>query len=164
MLESYSSLHDKLSQTITTCTSLTSAKDPALKKYRFDLQKAVTGTINSVSSNSGEGLIEKIVHLKRLLSGQSVHVGTKSVSIGYHPDAKLYCCNLLAAKIVKQGEDQVASNTQAAFPLAALAIGVWTDFEDVGDCILAHFYSVCPVLVPMYVSKSTAMSEADYMK
>ena len=86
------------------------------------------------------------------------------MNIGGHPDAKAYCFNLLAVKFVKQGEDQVASSAQAAFPLAALAVGIWTDFEEVGQYMLAHFYSVCPVLVPMYVTRTNNMSEAEYMR
>ena len=91
-------------------------------------------------------------------------VGKTSVNIGAHPDARIYCINLLAAKLVRQGEDQVASSIQAAFPVAALAVGLWTEFKEVGHHLLAHFYSVCPVLVPMYVSRTKDMSEAEYMK
>ena len=62
----------------------------------------------------------------------------------------------------KQGEDQVASNHEAAFPIAAVAVGVWNEFPDVGDLILAHFHSACPVLVPLYIPRSRDMSEATY--
>lgn len=64
----------------------------------------------------------------------------------------------------KQGEDQVASNHKAAFPISAVVVGIWSEVPDLGDLILAHFYSTCPVLVPLYVPKSKDMSEADYMK
>ena len=64
----------------------------------------------------------------------------------------------------KQGEDQVASNHEAAFPIAAVAVGIWNEFPDVGDLILAHFHSACPVLVPLYIPRSKDMSEADHMK
>lgn len=74
MIATYSVLHDLLSGTIATSASLTSTQDKALKMYRFNLQKAVTGTVNSISSNSGQDLIGKISHLKKLLSGQSVQV------------------------------------------------------------------------------------------
>ncbi len=93
-----------------------------------------------------------------------LQVGTKTINIGAHPDAKIYCVNLLAAKMIKQGEDQIASSAQAAFPLAALAVGMWTEFKEIGHHLLAHFYSVCPVLVPMYVNRTKDMSEAEYMK
>ncbi len=74
MIETYSALHDLHTCTMATTTSLTSTQDRGLKMYRFDLQKAVTGTINSVSSNSGQDLIGKIIHLKKLFSGQPVQV------------------------------------------------------------------------------------------
>lgn len=63
-----------------------------------------------------------------------------------------------------QGEDQVASNHEAAFPISAVAVGIWSEFPDVGELILAHFYSTCPVLVPLYIPRSKDMSEVDYMK
>ncbi len=91
-------------------------------------------------------------------------VGTTSVNIGTHPYARCYCVNLFAAKMVRQGEDQIASTTQAAFPVAALAVGMWTEFNEIGHHLLAHFYSVCPILVPMYVNRTKDMSEAEYMK
>ena len=74
MILTYSALHDLHSCTMATSTSLTSTQDRGLKMYRFDLQKAVTGTINAVSSNSGQDLIGKIIHLKKLFSGQPVQV------------------------------------------------------------------------------------------
>ena len=58
----------------------------------------------------------------------------------------------------------MASNHDAAFPISAVAVGIWSEFPDLGDLILAHFYSTCPILVPFYVPKSKDMSEADYMK
>jgi nucleoporin GLE1 len=63
-----------------------------------------------------------------------------------------------------QGEDQVASNHEAAFPISAVAVGISSEFPDVGDLILAHFYSMCPVLVPLYIPRSKGMSEVDHMK
>jgi len=64
---------------------------------------------------------------------------------------------------VKQGE-QESSNIQAVFPISALTVGIWTEFEELGHYLLAHFYSVCPVLVPMYLNKTKDISEADYLK
>ena len=100
MVSYYSKLQDNLVQTSSFIASFAGSKDPATKKYRFDLQKAVNITINSISASSGESLIEKINRLQALLGGQSVDVMGKSVNVSRHPEARLYCCNLLAQKLV----------------------------------------------------------------
>lgn len=89
-----------MAQTINLYKDLAGSKEPLLKKYRFDLQKVITSTVNTISRQSGEHLLEIISKFKRVLSGQQVDVMGKSLSTGQHPHAKLYCCNLLAKKIV----------------------------------------------------------------
>lgn len=96
----YTQLQAMLSQTSSSTNSFQTSKDLTTKKYRFDLQKAINVTVNAISANSGEGLIEKISRLRTLIGGQSVEVMGKLVSIDQHPEAKLYCCNLLAKKLV----------------------------------------------------------------
>ena len=51
----------------------------------------------------------------------------------------------------------------SAFPIAAVAIGVWSNFPDVGDLILMRFYEECPFLVPFYIPKAAGMSDRDYL-
>ena len=96
----YTELQNMLSSTSTQTISFSGSRDSDIKKYRFDLQKAINITINSISANSGEVLIDKITKLRRLLGGQSVNVMGKAVDTSRHPQAKLYCCNLLAQKLV----------------------------------------------------------------
>lgn len=96
----YSKLQDMLQQTSSVTNSFSGSKDPNVKKYRFDLQKAVNITVNSISANSGEGLLEKIHRFQFLLGGKSVDVMGKAVNTTRHPQAKLFCCNLLAKKLV----------------------------------------------------------------
>ena len=47
---------------------------------------------------------------------------------------------MIARKLVSQGSQQVSSSVSSAFPIAAVAIGVWSSFPDVGDLILMRFY------------------------
>ena len=100
MLSVYDRLQENMSKTIDLYTDLASSKDPQLKKYRFDLQKAVTSTVNAISPQSGEHLIEIISKLRRVLSGQYIEVTGRTLSVNLHPHARTYCCNLLAKKIV----------------------------------------------------------------
>ena len=98
MLKVYSHLQETLSQVTSSCAVL--SKDSQLKKYRFDLQKAISTPINAISGQSGEHLMDKIRRLHRVLSGERVQVTGKTVSASDHPQGKAYCCNLLAQKIV----------------------------------------------------------------
>ena len=63
--------------------------DKSLTKYKFDLHKAVTTPIIAISDQSPSHLLDKIQCLAKLLSGQSVQVGGKQISISKHPAAKV---------------------------------------------------------------------------
>ena len=63
--------------------------DKSLKQYKFDLHKAVTTPINAISDQSPSHLLDKIQRLTKLLSGQSVQVGGKQISISKHAAAKV---------------------------------------------------------------------------
>lgn len=96
----YTKRQEMLSKTLSSTSSFSNSKDSTTKRYRFELQKAINITVNSVSANSGEGLIDKITRLSTLIGGQSVDVMGKQVDVSHHPEARLYCCNLLAKKVV----------------------------------------------------------------
>lgn len=68
--------------------------DKSLKQYKFDLHKAVTTPINAISDQSPSHLLDKIQRLTKLLSGQSVQMGGKQISIAKHPAAKVDYSNL----------------------------------------------------------------------
>lgn len=134
--------------------------DNSSKKYRFDLQKAVTLTVNAISAQSGQQVIEKLTYLKHLLKKQPVDVSGRKVSTGEHPMATLFCCNLMAKKFVEQG--QVAPKHDI-FPYASIIVALWIEFPDFGTLFLAHLYQMCPVLVPYYVPKEAGMSDVEHM-
>ena len=98
VIEMYTKLQEKLIQTTTACESLT--KDTQAKKYRFDLQKAISTPVNAISGQSGEHLLDKIHRIRAILLGQHVQVTGRRVSASDHPQGKNYCFNLLAQKIV----------------------------------------------------------------
>lgn len=58
----------------------------------------------------------------------------------------------------------MSSNIETAFPLAAAAIGLWSKYPEIGELLLAHFHSTCPCLVPLYVKKTSDMTDVDHMK
>nr|XP_006824341.1 PREDICTED: nucleoporin GLE1-like [Saccoglossus kowalevskii] len=140
----YKALQEKRQAILESIKDLTETKDSQLKKYRMDLQKAVNVTINTIANQSGSHLIEKVQRLHSLLSGRSVPVQ--------------------ATGRQRQGGEQVSSSHDSAFPIAAVAVGVWAEFPDFGDLLLAHFHLACPYLVPYYIPKKDGQSEEDYYK
>jgi len=134
--------------------------DKSLKQLKFDLMKAVSTPVNSISE---ESILDKIQHLNKFLSGSSIQAGSKQISMGLHEAAPGYCKEQLAKKFVDQGSQQVSSSVSSAFPIAAVIIGVWSRFPDVGDLILVRFYEECPFLVPFYIPKAAGMSDTDYL-
>jgi nucleoporin GLE1 len=132
--------------------------NPELKMYRFNLQRGVA-LIGSISSQSGGQLIAKINQVKQLLDGKSITIGGKQISVNEHGDAKLFCLNLLAKKLVDHSEDE-----PSPFPLAAAVVYFWSTSPEFGDLFLAHCYNTCPILVPIYFNKTNDMTEFDYLK
>ena len=114
MVKVYERLQEGLENAVKSCDSL---NDPQFKKYRFDLQKAVSTPVNAISAQSGEHLYDKIMRLRRLLSGQPVQVAGKTLNIKSHPAARLYCVNLLAKKIVVSTSPQVYIGEDFILPL-----------------------------------------------
>lgn len=45
-----------------------------------------------------------------------------------------------------------------------MALGIWSQFPDVGKLMLAHFYLACPYLVPYYLPRKEGQSVAEYCK
>lgn len=143
---------------------LNKSTEKAKKTYKFDLYKVVNTTINAVSDESPKHLLDKIMRVNMLLTGKDIKISGKNVNTRGSNEALLLCSDLLAKKLVLQGESQVSSSFKTAFPIAAFTVGVWTLFPDVGDLLLAHFFSKCPYLVPFYHPKSKNMSTVEYCK
>uniref|UniRef100_A0A8W4FEQ3 mRNA export factor GLE1 n=1 Tax=Sus scrofa TaxID=9823 RepID=A0A8W4FEQ3_PIG len=64
----------------------------------------------------------------------------------------------------KQGEEEVASHHEAAFPIAVVASGIWELHPRVGDLILAHLHKKCPYSVPFYPAFKEGMALEDYQR
>ena len=71
-----------------------------MKKYKFDIQKAVNTPINAISPVSGDHLRDKLNRLLKLISGHQVDVAGKTVSVKDHPDAAAFSKHLTARMIV----------------------------------------------------------------
>lgn len=63
-----------------------------------------------------------------------------------------------------QGEEEVASHREAAFPIAVVASGIWEIHPRVGDLFLAHLHKKCPYSVPFYPAFKEGTSMEEYQR
>ncbi|XP_026760773.2 mRNA export factor Gle1 [Galleria mellonella] len=133
-----------------------------LKKFRFDCQKAVNTPVNALSSVSGLHIKDKYEKLSKLLKGDRVQVLDTYVTATQHPQGLFYCTALLAKKIVQQGDRLVSSNPEAAFPLAAIAVALSSQFPIFGKLLEANFHKQCPYLVPMYLPQKEGQTDKEF--
>lgn len=146
----YQQLQDASDQCVASFSGLTDCKDNQVKHIRMDLQKAASIPVSQISSIAGSQLREIFDKINNLLSGKSVQSGGRTVSVTQHPQGLDFVYYKLAEKFVKQGEEEVASHHEAAFPIAVVASGIWELHPRVGDLILAHLHKKCPYSVPFY--------------
>ena len=139
-------------------------KDASLKQFRFDCAKAVNLPINAISQQAGQHLQDILDKLVNFLRGNVIDVPPRRLEATQHPGGIEYCADLLARKLVRQGEDVVSSQPEAAFAIAAVIHALWSEFPFLGRLILAHFYKVCPYLVPYYPPQQEGQSVQDYYK
>lgn len=137
-------------------------QDVNLKKFRFDCQKAVNTPVNALSSVSALHMRDKYDKLSKLLKGERVQVLDIYVTATQHPQGLYYCTALLAKKIVRQGDLLVSSNTEAAYPLAAVTAALWAQFPHFGKLVEAYFHRFCPYLVPMYLPQKEGQSDKEF--
>ncbi|XP_019614919.1 PREDICTED: nucleoporin GLE1-like [Branchiostoma belcheri] len=163
-IKRYRELQTNLDNCVQSYQPLAKSTDSQLKKYAFDLQKAVNTPLNAISSHSASHVTDKLKRLCKLLQGQQVEVSDKRISTASHPLALPFCKELLARKFMKQGVEQIASNHESAFPIAAVAVGVWMEFPDVGDLLLAQFHRACPYIVPFYPPRMDGQTDEDFYK
>lgn len=133
-----------------------------LKKFRFDCQKAVNTPVNALSSVSGSHIRDKFDKLSKLLRGERVQVLDTYVTATQHPQGLSYCTALLAKKIVRQGDLLVSSNPEAAFPLAAVTVALWSQFPIFGKLLEANFHRQCPYLVPMFLPQKEGQTDKEF--
>ncbi|KAH9641132.1 hypothetical protein HF086_000780 [Spodoptera exigua] len=137
-------------------------QDNNYKKFRFDCQKAVNTPVNALSSVSAVHMRDKYDKLSKLLKGERVQVLDTHITATQHPQGLFYCTALLAKKIVRQGDLLVSSNTEAAYPLAAVTVALWSQFPQFGRLVEANFHRYCPYLVPMYLPQKEGQTVQEF--
>nr|XP_048287887.1 mRNA export factor GLE1 [Myodes glareolus] len=160
----YQQLQDASAKCVLAFEGLTNSKDSQAKKIKMDLQKAATIPVSQISTIAGSKLKEVFEKIHSLLSGKPVQSGGRSVSVTLSPQGLDFVQYKLAEKFVKQGEEEVASHHEAAFPIAVVASGIWALHPKVGELILAHLHKKCPYSVPFYPAFKEGMALEDYQR
>ncbi|XP_061056922.1 mRNA export factor GLE1 [Eubalaena glacialis] len=160
----YQQLQEASRQCVLAFEGLSNSKDSQAKKIKMDLQKAATIPVSQISTIAGSKLKEIFDKIHSLLSGKPVQSGGRSVSVTLNPQGLAFVQYKLAEKFVKQGEEEVASHHEAAFPIAVVASGIWELHPRVGDLILAHLHKKCPYSVPFYPAFKEGMALEDYRR
>ncbi|XP_054013711.1 mRNA export factor GLE1 [Hylaeus anthracinus] len=126
------------------------------RKFRFECQKAINIPVNAISGINEQHLRDKYERLHNLLTGRAMP------NVNEYPQGIAFCKNILAKKIVSQGETLVSSKPKMAFPIAAVVVALWNDHSDFGDLLLSHFHSACPFTVPVFLPKMVDQSDESY--
>ncbi|XP_033829253.1 mRNA export factor GLE1 [Periophthalmus magnuspinnatus] len=161
-LKWFKELQDSADAVAQSFEELSSTKDAKLKKLKLNLMKASVIPVSQISTNSGSSLRDIFDKIDKLLSGKTVQSGGMSVSTTHHPQGRQFACYKLAEKFVKQGEEEVASHFEAAFPIAAVASGIWEQHPIVGDLFLAHLHRKCPFSIPFNPRRKDADSDLEH--
>ncbi|KAM6193070.1 mRNA export factor GLE1 isoform 2-T2 [Sarcoramphus papa] len=161
----YQQLQDAAEQCVASFSGISNCKDNnEVKKIKTDLQKAATIPVSQISRIAGSQLREIFDKINNLLSGKSVQSGGRTVSVTQHPQGLDFVYYKLAEKFVNQGEEEVASHHDAAFPIAVVASGIWEIHPRVGDLFLAHLHKKCPYSVPFYPALKEGTSMEEYQR
>uniref|UniRef100_A0A8C5P436 mRNA export factor GLE1 n=1 Tax=Jaculus jaculus TaxID=51337 RepID=A0A8C5P436_JACJA len=150
----YQQLQDASTQCMLAFEGLTSSKDSQVGGVEW----------RAPPCPASSKLKEVFDKIHCLLSGKPVQSGGRSVSVTLNPQGLDFVQYKLAEKFVKQGEEEVASHHEAAFPIAVVASGIWELHPRVGDLILAHLHKKCPYSVPFYPAFKEGMVLEDYQR
>lgn len=135
-----------------------------LKEYRFKIRKAANILINAISPLSGSHLKDKLNKLTLLLQGQNIEVSNKYISAKDQPEGIMFAKYLIAKMLVKKGAEQVSSSHESAYAIATVVVGLWVNFPDLGDLLLANFHLACPYIVPYYIPQEDDQSTEEHQK
>ncbi|XP_044161845.1 nucleoporin GLE1 [Bufo gargarizans] len=163
-LQRYLELQTGLEQCHTACEDLATCKDPQTKKIRANLQRAVTIPVSQISSVSGSQVRDTFEKINNFLMGKPVVFAGQKILVSQHPLGQDFVCLKLAEKLVNQGEEEVASHHESAFPIAYVASALWERYPKVGELFLANLHKKCPYTVPLYPPFKKGTSLMDYQR
>jgi len=168
-LRRYAKLMESLAKHRAECEAVFNS-DAALKRYKFDLQKAINFPINALlddesNPDSKKQFTERMINIQRLLSGQTRPVtSTLTVNPTKHPKAIEFLLEYLAKKLVEKSEETVASRPESVFQYCELAAAIIKQNEPFSDFLFAYIYEKCPFTVPYYKPRFEGQKIEDFFR
>ena len=141
------------------------SSNPAMKTTFFDLQRGPLVSVNTISDQTSQHLLDKLQVIRKVLHGEPIKTDKGNyIRVSDYDGALEYFKYQLASRLVDKGETDICINPNAAFPIAAIITELWIEFPDFGRLVLAHFYRKCPFLVPYYPVCLEGQNQEDYYK
>lgn len=168
-LKKYAKLMEVLSKNRTECEAVFSS-DATLKRYKFDLQKAINFPINALlddetNPDNKKQFTEKLINIQKLLGGQTRPItSVLTVNPTKHPKAIDFLLEYLAKKLVEKSEETVASRPETAFQYCELASAVIKQNEVFSSYLFGAIFEKCPFAVPYYKPRLEGQKIEDYFK
>ncbi|XP_066436448.1 mRNA export factor GLE1 [Eleutherodactylus coqui] len=163
-LQRFLELQKVLEQCQNACEELATCKDLQTKKIRADLQRAVTTPVSQISTISGSQVRDTFDKINNFLMGKPTVSAGRTILVSQHPLGLEFVCLKLAGKLVSQGEEEVASHHESAFPIAFVASALWERYPKVGELFLANLHKKCPYAVPFYPAFKEGSTLEEYQR
>ncbi|XP_056394992.1 mRNA export factor GLE1 isoform X1 [Hyla sarda] len=163
-LETFLQLQKVLERCENACEDLSTSKDPKIKKIRADFQRAVNIPVSQISSVSGSHVKSTFDKINNFLMGKPTVSAGQTILLSQHPLGLDFACLKLAGKLVNQGEEEVASHHESAFPIASVASALWERYPIVRELFLANLHKKCPYAVPFYPTCSEDTPPMEYKR
>ncbi|KFO85415.1 Nucleoporin GLE1, partial [Buceros rhinoceros silvestris] len=165
IMQWYQQLQDGAAQCAAAFSEFTNHKgNSKIRTLKADLQKAATTPVCQISRKAGSSLKQVFDRINNLLTGKPFESGGRSVSVTQHPQALDFVYYKLAERFVRQGEEEVAANYDAAFPIAVVVSGIWEIHPRFGDLFLFNLHKRCPSSVPFYPARKEGTSVEEYKR
>ncbi|KAG0008565.1 hypothetical protein BGZ80_003296 [Entomortierella chlamydospora] len=127
--------------------------NPQLKKFCFGARREIVASIGQLVNRRSE-----ILRVATEIDG--FFNTTKS----QNESAYNWVLNCTAKKLVKQAETEALVKSAPTFPLAHVAVLLFTNHPLFLDVLMARFAKKCPYVTPMYIQKDPNDTAEEYME
>ncbi|KAG0294040.1 hypothetical protein BGZ98_001935 [Dissophora globulifera] len=130
------------------------AGNPMLKKYCFGARREMVADIGQ--------LVNKRDEIYRVAT--DIDAIFKRTMQAQDETAYLWVMNCTAKKLVKQAETEALVKSAPVFPLAHVAVLLFSSHPQFLDVLMARFAKKCPYVTPMYIPKGPNDSADDFLQ
>ncbi|KAJ3189486.1 hypothetical protein HDU85_003117 [Gaertneriomyces sp. JEL0708] len=124
-----------------------------LSDAMFRSKMTITQRIGQVMNSE-----KKLIEIARAIN--QVLKDAQSVA----PEVYSLCLSLLAKRVIKQAESEVAVKPSAAFALAIVCIMIYNAHPDFLDILLGRLYLRCPFIIPVYPTREKNDTDDEFRK